>query len=398
MMKLVAAVGLLACALSVAGCPKPHEEMQFPMPAKDYEAPLPPGEQALRRIVDPAQVPDFTQACRDTSALRESIGFSLDYLAKPSSAAFYPCGDISRDRAVASLRAFLALLDSALPAERMSEAIRQKFDVYISVGCDQRGTVLFTCYYTPIFSASLVRTDRFRYPIYNQPPDLVKMPDGTPRTPLPDRRAIEQSDMFAGRELAWLADPFEVYVAHIQGSVRLRLPDGREITAGYAANNGHEYKSVRAELVADGKIGKRDGLPAMIRYFRQHPAEVQAYTWRNPRFIFFSVVEDGRPRGCLNEPVTARRSIATDKSIFPRGCLALLATTLPARRGGEIVDLPVSAFALDQDSGGAIRAPGRCDLYLGMGDEAGELAGRAQNEGKLYYLFLKPQAAASAGG
>ncbi|MBE3071237.1 MAG: MltA domain-containing protein, partial [Planctomycetes bacterium] len=246
------------------------------------------------------------------------------------------------------------------------------------------------CYYTPIFEGSPVRTEKFAYPLFKAPPGLVKLPDGTPSTPLPDRRTIETTNPYAGNELVWMADAFEAYVAQIQGSVRLRMPDGQEMTVGYTANNGHDYKSVRAELVKDGKIGKRDGLPAMIAYFRAHPKDVAPYTWRNPRYVFFAPIEDGRPRGCLNEPVTARRSIATDKRIFPAGCLAYLATTMPSRQDGAIADAPFRGFALDQDSGGAIRAPGRCDLYLGIGPEAGELAGRAQNEGRLYYVFLRP--------
>jgi len=49
-----------------------------------------------------------------------------------------------------------------------------------------------------------------------------------------------------------------------------------------------------------------------------------------------------------------------------------------------------TGFALDQDTGGAIRAAGRCDIYLGVGDDAGKLAGQTYQEGRLYYLFLKP--------
>jgi len=172
--------------------------------------------------------------------------------------------------------------------------------------------------------------------------------------------------------------------------VRLRMPDGSEMTAGYTANNGHPYNSVRAELVKDRKIGPRDGLPAMLAYFKAHPDEVQPYTWRNPRYIFFAVIDDGRPRGCLNEPVTPYCTIATDKRIYPPGCLAMVATAMPQHRGDTIEDAPLSLFALNQDAGGAIRAAGRCDLYVGIGPEAGDLAGRAQNEGRLYYLFLKP--------
>jgi membrane-bound lytic murein transglycosylase len=45
---------------------------------------------------------------------------------------------------------------------------------------------------------------------------------------------------------------------------------------------------------------------------------------------------------------------------------------------------------LDQDAGGAIQAPGRADLYMGVGPEAEVLAGGQYAEGRLYYFFLKP--------
>jgi membrane-bound lytic murein transglycosylase A len=377
-------------AVILAGCAK--EEMMVPgvPPGKNYEAQLPPGALALRKITDPQQIPDFTQACTNTAGMREAIVYSLDYLAKPSSQKAFPYGEVTHAQAVASLKAFAALVDSGKPAAELNAGLREQFDVYVSVGCDDRGTVLFTAYYTPIFDASPVRTDRFKWPLYKPPADLVKGPDGTPTTPFPDRKTIESQNLYAGNELVWLGDPFEAYVAQIQGSVKLRMADGSEMTVGYTANNGHEYNSVRAELVKDAKIGPRDGLPAMLAYFKANPGDVTPYTWRNPRYVFFAVIEDGRPRGCLNEPVTSYRSIATDKRIYPPACLAMVTTTMPTRRGQKIEELPLSGFALDQDSGGAIRAAGRCDLYVGIGKEAGELAGRAQNEGRLYYLFLKP--------
>jgi membrane-bound lytic murein transglycosylase A len=48
----------------------------------------------------------------------------------------------------------------------------------------------------------------------------------------------------------------------------------------------------------------------------------------------------------------------------------------------------VNRFLFDQDTGGAIRTAGRADIYLGIGPEAEELAGRTRVEGQLYYLFL----------
>jgi len=387
-MKDVLIAGLLTLSISsfigCAGKPEPVKPV-----GKNYERQLPPGALALRKITDPREIPDFTDACLLTSGLDEAVKNSLNYLSKPSSKTFFPCGPITHDDAVRSLNAFRELLNSGLTSSQMNTTIRERFDVYTSVGCDDRGTVLFTGYYTPIFDASPVRTEKFKWPLYKAPKDLVKLPDGNPSTPMPDRQAIETSGMYAGNELLWMADPFEAYVAHIQGSVRLRMPDGQEITVGYAANNGHEYRSIRAELVRDGAVARRAGLPSMIKYFQTYPHKVAEYTWKNPRYVFFDVVPDGSPRGCLNERVIEMRSIATDKRIFPRACLTFIATNLPQRVRGQIYELPYNGFALDQDAGGAIRAPGRCDVYVGTGDLAGELAGRAQNEGRLYYLFLK---------
>ena len=366
-----------------------------------YDRPLPLGSYALRKITNPYEIPDFTVACLDTKDLRTAVANSLNYLQKPSSHNFFPCGQISHSQTIESLKVFAELLDSGLTGARLNEAIRQKFDVYISVGCDDRGTVLFTGYYTPIFEASLKRDRRFQYPIYKTPGDLVKgqdgvihgqrLPDGRIR-PYPSRAEIEDSKMLKGRELVWLSDPFEAYIAHVQGSARLRLRDGKQITVGYDANNGYEYRSVSQELVRDGQIsGEAISLSAMIDYFKMHPEQVNTYVRRNPRFVFFRV-EQGPPLGSLNEPVTTMRTIATDKSIFPRAALTFITTTLPQVTGGNVVKRAYGGFALDQDTGGAIRAPGRCDVYMGQGDIAGQMAGQTYQEGRLYYLFLKPAA------
>jgi len=406
-----AAVPLVLAAMALAdlGCPKREiGTLVETIPAEpNYERPLPPGQLALRKLSD-RDFPDLSAACGDTAGLLEAIGHSLSYLSKPSSRAAFPYGQITHEHAVASLKAFADLLRAfAGSPGQFNAAVRQRFDAYISVGCDDRGTVLFTGYYTPIFEAAPARGGRFRWPLYRQPGDLVKAPDGAALgrrgadgrlSTYPDRRTIESTNMLAGGELYWLADPFEAYVAQVQGSARLRLPDGRLVTVGYTANNGHEYVSVGKALVADGKIAARElSLHSMINYFKAHPYDVQAYTWRNPRYVFFA--EGGpEPRGCLNEPVTMMRSIATDKSVFPRACLAVVATRLPLPRlDGSADYAPYVGFALDQDAGGAIRAPGRCDLYMGTGDEAGRRAGHTRQEGKLYYLFLKPQMVPGAG-
>ncbi|MFC1675618.1 MltA domain-containing protein [Planctomycetota bacterium] len=363
-----------------------------------YNKPLPPGQFALKKITDPVMIPNFTAAGMNRKDLKTAVDKSLNYLSKPSSRAFFPSGQITYARTVMSLLAFSELLDSNLTAGQLNAAIREKFDVYMSVGCDDSGTVLFTGYYTPIFDGSFTRSENFQYPLYKQPKDLVKTDDGkilgrrttTGRiTKYPSRAAIEDADMLQGNELIWLTDPFEAYIAHVQGSAKIKTPDGNLIGLGYAANNGHEYRGISKVMLRDGAITPQQmSLAAMIDYFKQHIDQVARYTRRNPRFVFFKT-QQGPPRGSLNEPVTKMRTIATDKSIFPRAALTFIQTYVPQSDGQTITHQIYSGFALDQDTGGAIRAPGRCDIYMGKGDLAGKLAGQTYREGRLYYLFLK---------
>ena len=405
---LLAAAGLVISLLVGAGCKPTEGPVTSGIPAEiDYERQLPPGAFALRKL-PPDQYPDFTFAFSNTGGLREAIQRSLNYLGKGSAGRFYPYSasateKISREQVVATLNEFLRMLDGGLTSAQMSAAVRAKFDVYMSVGCDDEGKVLFTGYYTPIFDASPARTEKFRFPLYRQPEDLVKEPGtegrivgrrdaGGGTVPYYTREEIEKGNLLAGKELYWLGDEFEAYIVTVQGSAKLRMPDGKLVTIGYAASNGHDYNSVGKLMAAEGKVAKgKLSLQAMIDYFKAHPNEVRQYTWKNPRTVFFQNSADEDPRGSLNEPVTRLRSVATDKTIFPRASMTFLATGLPMRSNGEIVIRAYTGFALDQDTGGAIRAAGRCDVYMGIGDENGRLAGRTYEEGKLYYIFLKPQ-------
>ena len=373
---------LVIAFLVLAGCQGRLTTVVTPIPLetpkKDYSRQLPPGDLALRKITDPKQIPDYTKACANIDGLKDAIARSLSYMAKPSSEKFYPYGDITHEHAVKSLQELDKLVSLKLPPQEMNKILREKFDTYISVGCDDQGTVLYTGYYTPIFDGSPVRTDRFKYPLYKTPADLIKdndgnilgrkEPDGNIRK-YPSRADIQKSNMFAGNEIVWLSDPFEAYIVHVQGSAKIKMPDGKIEGVAYAAHNGWEYESIRKKMIADGKMATQNiNMKVLIDYFKA-----------NPRFVFFRS-ETGEPRGSLNELVTPFRTIATDKSIYPRAMFAFAAVDL---------DKPVG-FALDQDTGGAIRAAGRCDVYMGVGDAAGELAGKTYREGRLYYLFVKP--------
>jgi len=390
-----------ASVLLSGGC---HAKKLIWFPAapteKDYDRPLPPGQLALRKITDPNEIPDFSGAMGDVEALKQAIRRSLNYMSKPSSQQFYPYGEITHAQAVASLKAFLAMLESGVSrGPELNRRIREEFDVWISVGCDDRGTVLFTGYYCPIFDASQTRTEKFKYPLYKRPADLASDPQsgkilgrktsGGSMTPYPTRQEIEQSGMLRGTELVWLGDRFEAYVVTVQGSAKLRMPDGSIYEIGYAGNNGHDYKSIGRALLADKQISRNElSLQGLIGYFKKHPEQMDYYLWKNPRYVFFQP-RPGGPYGSLNEVVTPWRSIATDKDVFPRANVAFLTAEDFPLPGQGLGTGSYRAFACDQDTGGAIRAAGRCDVFIGTGDAAGQVAGRTYSEGKLYYLFTK---------
>lgn len=406
MFRLIPACLLLG-VVAFTGCKQPlkEEAWQPRKVEKDYGRPLPPGKLALRKI-PPEQYPDFSRGYYDQAGLETAIRHSLDYLSRPSSRRYYPYGDIPHERAVASLHAFLEVLRAARSPEDLDAMIRDRFDVYQSVGWDGRGTVFFTGYYSPIFEGRKQRDASFRYPLYKAPPDLMKDSEGLTlgrRTsdgtivPYYSRREIEEGGLLAGREIAWLRDPFQAYVVTVQGSAKLRLADGSLYEIGYAGNNGHEYRSVGLRLVEDGVISRNElSLQAMLAYFNSHPDQVYRYCWENPRYVFFKETVGG-PFGSINVPVTPFRSLATDKAVFPRACLAFIDTQLPRREAGSVRTVPYAGFLLDQDTGGAIRAAGRSDIYMGVGSEAEALAGRTGAEGQLYYLFVKEGAETSIG-
>ena len=390
----------LGVAILLPGCAKMEIPEPLPAPAKDYYRPLPPGAPALRKIIDPARLPDFRSAFMDDrEGLLVALNHSIRYFNLPSSKKHYPIQGITHADAAQSLIAFRDLLTSAHSGEEFHQRILASFDVYESVGCDDQGAVQFTGYYTPIFDASLTPTAEYRWPLYKLPADLVKDPDGECKgRRLPDgttapgyySRAEIDAGALKGQELVYLKDRFEAYICTVQGSARFRLPGGTWFNVGYHGNNGKNYTSVGLLLVEAGLLPQDQlSLFGLMSFFRRNAEKMGEYLPRNERYVFFEGT-DMPPTGSLNLPVTARRTIATDKSIFPRGCLAFVETQIPAASPeGSMSRGPFRQFVLDQDTGGAIRAAGRADIYLGVGDEAGRIAGWTLSEGRLCYLFLK---------
>lgn len=361
----------------------------------DYSQALPEGAPALIPLGPKEPLPDFSAEWEERGELLPALELSINWMQRPHAKQFFPAAGISYERAAASLERFREVLLNSSGPEEFQQTLANEFTVYKSAGWDGRGGgVLFTAYCTPILPGNLERTTEFRYPLYALPADLVKAKDGTTlgwetevgRMPYPSRRAIEASGLLAGKglELAWLRDAIDAYIAHVNGSAFIQLPDGSLFRLGYAGKNGRPYTSLGRELEDGGVIPRGQASLRSIREWAAQASEeeVAEYLHRNASYVFFTPIE-GNPHGSLDVEVTAGRSLATDKTLFPRGAVVFV----DAGKAEEADRL--KNLMLDQDTGGAIRTAGRADMYLGIGPEAEERAGRIKLEGQLYYLFLK---------
>ncbi|MBW4674346.1 MAG: murein transglycosylase A [Desmonostoc geniculatum HA4340-LM1] len=332
----------------------------------------------------------------DRLALLASIDNSLRYLAKNEAIAAYqnyPIKEITLDRVRRSLLRFRQLVVSSKSPAQLQAAVRREFVFYQSVGNDGKGTVKFTAYYEPVYTASRVRTATYKYPLYRLPPNFNQW-----AKPHPKRIDLEGKDgllgnksQLRGLEILWFRDRLDAYMIHIQGSAQIKLTNGKTTSVGYAGGTDYPWTSIGKELAKDGKL-PLEGLtmPRLISYFQQKPQELNNYLPRWERFIFFQET-NGRPAtGSIHVPVTAERSIATDKSLMPPGALALIYNSFPyPASGGKLERRAVSRFVLDQDTGSAIKGPGRVDYFMGSGKLAGDRAGVTGGNGSLYYLLLK---------
>ncbi|NEO99652.1 MAG: murein transglycosylase A [Symploca sp. SIO2E9] len=331
----------------------------------------------------------------DKQALLDSIDHSLRYLATPSAAKAYqeyPVRGITRNRVHRSLVRFRQLLINSSSSAQLQAAVNREFALYKSVGQDNQGSVFFTGYFEPIYTASLTPSAKYPYPLYKLPADFEQW-----QQPHPTRAQLEGEDGLGiksplrGRELVWLSDRLEAFLVHIQGSARLEMPDGSLISVGYAGKTSYPYTSIGRELAKDG-ILPLDGLtlPVLIDYFSSYPKQLSKYLPRNQSFVFFKETYGAPATGSIGVPVTAERSIATDKSLMPPGALALIHTRIPyPNTDGKLEYRLVSRYVLDQDTGSAIRGPGRVDIFMGTGSQAGDRAGIIGGRGGLYYLLLK---------
>jgi len=350
----------------------------------------------------------------DLSSLEQAIRLNLEYLDRlpPDRVFRYGPDEFTCSQVRESQKKFLRLIAKGLDPETLKKRIKKEFRVYKAVGRAGNRHVLFTGYFEPIYEGSLEPDETFRYPLYRPPPDLLTIDLGLFRKayqgirlmariedgrilPYYTRKEIEEEGVLSGKglELAWLKDPVEVAFLQIQGSGRLKLKQGGSLCVGYAAKNGHPFRSIGRYLVERGFLKREElSMQRIQEFLASHPELRDEVLNHNPSYVFFRSLGQGSVVGNINVPLTPGRSLALDSRLFPKGALAFISTQKPVldEKGKIRGWKPFSRFVLNQDTGGAIRGAGRADLFCGSGPYAEVVAGHLKHDGDLYILIGKP--------
>ena len=404
-MKKAILIILVLLLLLVGGC------TLFKTPPVVPAPPPPQKEGPPLAVVTGSDLPAFRDDL-DRESLARAVRKSLEYYNRLPERTTYRVGEkrlTVRDMKE-SLEAFLKIVETNDSPASIERRVREAFDVYRASGSSTPGRVLFTGYYEPVLKGSPGRSEQYRYPIYRKPDDSVVVQLGKFRdkyrnerlvgrlengelVPYFTREEIDGAGVLENRglEIAWFADPIDIFFLHIQGSGMVCLPDGACFQVSYAQSNGRAYRSIGRLLIDSGKATRENlSMQGIKKYLREHPEEAREILNYNESYVFFRTVEEG-PVGSVGVALTGGRSIATDQTIFPRGALAFVRSRKPViGSDGDIRSwVPFSRFVLNQDTGGAITGPGRVDLFCGRGREAEITAGHLKEEGELYFLILK---------
>ena len=279
---------------------------------------------------------------------------------------------------------------------------QDNFSLYQSLQADGAVNGLVTGYYEPLLHGSRTPSTKYNVPLYGVPPDLLTIDlasvypelknmrlrgrlQGTKVVPYLSRNEIDTgNEPLKGNELVWVDNPVEAFFLQIQGSGRVRLPDGSLMRVGYADQNGYPYRSIGRVLADRGELPLAQTSMQNIKAWGQkNPAKLPELLSQNPSFVFFRELpaSDNGPLGALGVPLTGERSIAVDARAIPLGAPVWLATTVP------FSNQPLNRLVMAQDTGGAIRGNVRADYFWGFGDAAGKKAGSMKQQGQMWVML-----------
>ncbi len=346
------------------------------------------GGNVVRTSVAPSGPPTISGSlapARLTQVAWQQVpGWQDDSLIGATAALRQNCTRLARQANWQRPCAAAAQLDDLDPA-----AARTFFETYFTPFqlANSDGTLdgLVTGYYEPLLHGSRTRHAQYQVPLYHWPSAY------RPGSALPARAQLERSGALNGNELVWVDDPIEAFFLQVQGSGRVVMDDGSVMRLGYGGTNNQPYRSIGRWLLDHGELTPAQATMQGIKaWARANPGRVDALLDTNPRFVFFRDMPTGEstgmdgadgPIGALGVPLTPERSIAVDPSSIPLGSVVFLQTTRP------LTNTPMNRLVFAQDVGTAIRGGVRADYFWGLGDEAGDLAGKMKQAGRMWLLL-----------
>jgi membrane-bound lytic murein transglycosylase A len=298
-----------------------------------------------------------------------------------------------------------AILSMSVPSSGEARTLlREYFIPWRATNFEGGDTGLITGYYEPLLRGSRVMSERYRYPLYMRPDDLVTVELASLYPELANRRLrgrvqgnrllpyysrgeieIAQSPL-VGRELLWVDDLIDLFFLQIQGSGLVRLENGEQIHVGYADQNGQPYQSIGKLLIDRGELTTdKASMQGIKDWARRNLDKLRDLLNSNPSYVFFRELPNGLsgPLGALGVPLAAERSIAVDARYIPLGAPVFLSTTFPNSAK------PLQRLVLAQDTGGAIKGAVRADFFWGAGIDAGRQAGAMKQQGRMWVLLPK---------
>ncbi|WP_374244152.1 murein transglycosylase A [Zoogloea sp.] len=395
-----AALLLAACA----GAPRPASGPSAPV--AQPAAPATPPAVTVPAPTGGASAPQPLARPLQPAAWADLPGWSGDAIDEAWPAFLASCRAIGRQAVWAPVCEAARGLGERPGASAVRSFFESRFTPWRVSNPDGTKEGLITGYYEPLITGSRHKGGAYAWPVLGVPDDLLSidlgevLPDlkgqrlrgrlvGRKVVPYYSRAELARmADRFAAKAILYADDAVELFFLQVQGSGRVKLPDGNIVRIAYADTNGHPYQSIGRWLADKGELRlEQASMDGIKSWARANPGRLQEMLNANPSYVFFREVPNtaGGPVGALGQPLTDGRSLAVDPRSIPLGAPVFLATTQPN------TSQPLRRLMLAQDTGTAIKGGVRGDFYWGFGAEAGAQAGRMRQKGEMWVLYPRDQ-------
>ncbi len=277
--------------------------------------------------------------------------------------------------------------------------ITENFTPYMIINNTQNNEGLLTGYYEASIHASRKSSQKYKYPIYATPKDLVsvdlseiypELKNYRLRGRVVDNkvvpyytRAEAKNQELNASVICYCDSLIDRFFLEVQGSGIAKFEDNSTIYLGYDNQNGHKYRSIGKYLIENRALTPGEvSLQSIKKWLLEHPKKADTVLNYNNSMVFFSQRAQGAT-GALGVELTPMHSIAVDKRYIPLGSMLYLHADENSSQINKVV------FA--QDTGGAIKGRVRADLFVGSGAKALKIAGNLKAPLELWMLLPKSE-------